>query len=342
MTLVGLGSSGCGVLIQTAMGWSAETKHTETQRHTVALSSSPDGAELRRKRPGGEELVLGTAPLTDSIDYQVEVTVESPRVGGLIVGGLLDLVAGVAVAAVGASDGNAIMIILGAYAIGLGGVPELLAALIYGLSGDSTKSRLPVESTRDVVYTARLAGLPELTKPLRIPDQTRLELALGHPGSVAAGGTTGGPAQPPRPSPEIPPERSWVIAVMDVEAQSLDRTLLANLGEQLRVFIAAQKVRTIDKGAQEKVLKEQISSLKSESFAACYDDACQLELGKALAASHILRSRATRFGTRCVLNTELIDLVSEVTVAASSSQGECDPEGFLAMCEDVAKKLFRR
>jgi hypothetical protein len=86
-------------------------------------------------------------------------------------------------------------------------------------------------------------------------------------------------------------------------------------------------------------MKEQIKDLKNESYKTCYDDSCQIELGKALAASHILRSQVTRFGSRCVLNAELFDLRREVTIAASSSRGDCEPEGFLRMSQEVANGL---
>jgi hypothetical protein len=99
-------------------------------------------------------------------------------------------------------------------------------------------------------------------------------------------------------------------------------------------------VKTIDRGAQERYVREQISALKKESFKSCYDDSCQIELGKALAASHILRSRVTRFGKRCVLNAEVIDLRAEVTMGAASARGDCAAEGFLTMSEELANSLF--
>lgn len=119
--------------------------------------------------------------------------------------------------------------------------------------------------------------------------------------------------------------------VEDVNAQdgeqAIDRGLVKNLGDQLRVFIAQHGLRTIDRSAQDKALREQIKVMKSESYESCYADECQVELGKALAASPILRTRITRFGSRCVLNGELIDLKAEVTTAAASSQGACEAEG---------------
>lgn len=116
----------------------------------------------------------------------------------------------------------------------------------------------------------------------------------------------------------------------------IDSDLVRNIGDQLRIFVAERGVRTIDRSAQDRAFQETIGSLKAESYKSCYDDSCQIELGKALAATHILRTKITRFGSRCVLNGELIDLRKEVAVAAASSRGDCGAEGFLGMSEDVA------
>jgi hypothetical protein len=137
----------------------------------------------------------------------------------------------------------------------------------------------------------------------------------------------------------------WVIAVMEVEDRgaasqdALSTSLIRNLGDQLRVFMAEKGLRTIDRGQQENALHDQISKAKKESYENCYASACQIELGKALAASHILRAEITHFGKSCVLNAELIDLRAEVTVAAASSRGTCAEEGFLEMSERVVRTL---
>lgn len=132
----------------------------------------------------------------------------------------------------------------------------------------------------------------------------------------------------------------WVVAVMNVEskATSLDDQLLVNVGSQLRITIATNGIRTIDRGA----IEGQIKEMKGKSYEACYDDQCQIELGKALAATHILRSQVTRFGSVCVLNGELIDLRAEVTIGAASAKGNCTDEGFLTMIDRVAQDLVGR
>jgi hypothetical protein len=164
-------------------------------------------------------------------------------------------------------------------------------------------------------------------------------------------------AEPPPPPArvETPPPSSngsgialnpdWVVAVMEVKdlnagsKGAIGDDLIRNLGSQLRIELAKRGAKTVDKSAQDEALRDQVKEIKNDSYKTCYDDSCQVELGKALAASHILRSQVTRFGSRCVLNAELFDLRREVTIAASSSRGDCEPEGFLRMSEEVANGL---
>lgn len=150
------------------------------------------------------------------------------------------------------------------------------------------------------------------------------------------------PAAVAAPPPAAPtpasagPRGDWIVAVMGVASRAkVNDTLLENVGSQLRITIATFGVRTVDPSAQAKEIK----ALKQESYKGCYDDKCQIELGKALAASHILRTNVTKFGRVCVLNGELIDLKSEVAIGAASSQGDCTEEGFLTMIDEVAERL---
>ncbi len=149
-----------------------------------------------------------------------------------------------------------------------------------------------------------------------------------------------------RPRPPAAAHPNWIVAVMEVEdvnassrKRRIDPNLIRNIGDQLRIFVAERGLRTVDRSTQESTLKETIGQMKADSYKSCYDDNCQVELGKALAATHILRTKITRFGSRCVLNGELIDLKAEVATNAASSRGGCGAEGFLNMSEDVAVAL---
>ena len=135
--------------------------------------------------------------------------------------------------------------------------------------------------------------------------------------------------------------------MMEVEDRTprgkhVDKSLLQGLSEQLRVYMAQKGFSTIDSGTQRRAIAERIAEIKQESYEACFDNSCQIDLGKALAASHIFRTQITRFGKKCVLNAEMIDLKAEVTVTAASARGPCKPEGFLNMSERVTNDIVAR
>ena len=86
-------------------------------------------------------------------------------------------------------------------------------------------------------------------------------------------------------------------------------------------------------------MKSLVQEEKARSYKSCVDQSCQIPLGKALAASHLMRSTIARFGTQCATNGELIDLRSEVTVAAGSARSSCDEEDLLYAVETLAEQL---
>lgn len=349
--LLGLGNSGCGVLLQTAFGWSEEQTQRDRVVHSVRVDT-PEGANVTRIGPNQEAEALGPGPLVDDLEYEKVVVRGEPRVAGLIIGGILSAGAGAGLAYAASSRGDdcggaevcfetagtlaTTGYVMGATLAILGAMTDLTVALIYGLSGGGVKASR-VEGPTHYVYRAELQGA-QVEAAVDIPDRYRVTL---RPGSTPADPTL--VAAPPAPAAAN--QADYVIAVMEVEDvnartdKALDRSLVRNLGDQLRIFVAQSGARTIDRSAQQTALKSQIDEMKGESYAACYDDACQIELGKALAASHILRARITQFGARCVLNAELIDLREEVTIKAASARGGCEAEGFLTMAERVAQRV---
>lgn len=365
-------TSGCGLLFQSVVGWHSQETVTKDETKPIEVTSAPAGAEVIRRGPDGVEKTIGTAPLTDPVGYRVETTIEHPSVWALVTGALIEGVgAGALIAVASSADdpgAQAAAIGLAASTIVFLTIPELIVALVHGVSSDSIVQKKTVGGSKQYLYAGRLSGYPDALALVSVPDQGRAQLALDPHASMPAttiastGSNANKPSSTTKNTPAATPVasgpvsmtgakpgQSWVIAVMDVEdlnaqfrEKAIDPGLVKNLGDQLRIFIAQRGVRTVERGTQERAIGEQISAMKKESYNSCYDDSCQVELGKALAASHILRSRITRFGRRCVLNAELIDLRSEVTMAASSSQGDCEAEGFLTMSESVATNLIAK
>lgn len=365
---------GCGTVLQFAVGWDNEETTKRSENKSVTVTSAPPGATISRRGGDGNEVMLGPSPWVDTHPIEVEETIEEPSTWAIWTGCVVSLVAGTAIA-VATSDGSTSsssfdefdetsssssdsdpVVLIGGGLV-LGGIVDLIVGIVQEATPSTVKSRNVIAGKQEYQYIARQSGLPEASSKISFPDMSATHLVLD-PAYVAQQQQVVAVSTPVRTEDKpvssqtggggVQAGPGWVIAVMNVEdsnagerERALDPGLVRNLGDQIRVFIAQRGVHTIDRGAQEKALKDQISSAKSESYKSCYDDSCQVELGKALAASHILRTRVTRFGKRCVLNGELIDLKAEVTMAAASSQGDCGEEGFLNMGEEVAKNLVR-
>lgn len=153
------------------------------------------------------------------------------------------------------------------------------------------------------------------------------------------------PAPPPtsaKAAPPPEPPRTWVIAVMELERLSGDEPsdgLLRALSERLRTRLAERRWRVVDRTAQETRWAELIEAEKHRSYRHCDDPDCQIPLGRALAASHLLRSTVARFGETCVLAAELIELEAEVVVAASTRQGPCPAAALLESSDKLLEQL---
>jgi hypothetical protein len=348
-------SSGCGLATQVVLGFDREDVERRTVTHAIAVEANPAGAQISRRDPSGATRSLGAAPLSDPLTYEVEDRFVRPAYYGFLGGSAVDLIVTLILLPMCASDvsdaggsfkspdGSFIhFTCIGGALAGMFTIGDWISVLMALGDEGERKASTVVGGELRYVYAAKKAGFDPVEAAVVLPRDHRVELLM--PRTRAAVVT---PPPPPRPSRTTIDARSFVIAVMsveDVNAQraelALQPALLMNLTDQLRVFIAERHIRTIDKGAQEVALRSQITDMKEQSFQACFDDACQIELGKALAASHILRARVTRFGSKCVLNAELIDLKSEVAIGASSSSSTCAEEGFLGMSRDVARGLF--
>jgi TolB-like protein len=136
-------------------------------------------------------------------------------------------------------------------------------------------------------------------------------------------------------------ERAPVIAVFEIQdTTKRPKRLPAGLTDYLRVKLAETRlVKVVDKGDQENQLKKLIKAERKSSYQACVDEACQIPLGKELAADKILRGKITRFGKAFVLAVEMVDLASGASAGAASDKNDGTEEGLMASVEKVAAAL---
>jgi hypothetical protein len=180
--------SGCGLVFQTVVGWHCETRIRTVETRTVPIQSTPPGASAYRIVADGSKTSLGLTPLGDEVSYEVETTIVEPHIAPLLIGGAVDILAGVPLALVGLGmglsrlferpDPAALPIFLSGAGLALVGAPvDLITALIYGLVSEKESRTEPID-TPTFVYGAHLDGFRDARAEIRPPGQDHLELVL--------------------------------------------------------------------------------------------------------------------------------------------------------------------
>lgn len=115
-----------------------------------------------------------------------------------------------------------------------------------------------------------------------------------------------------------------VVAVFDLEVTGLrlDRGTQESLSEVLFSKVAALPGFTVIPRSD---LKTRLSAQKKESYRECYDQSCQIEIGKELAAGKLLSTKILKLGSECTVSTVLYDLRTAATEAAADATGSCKP-----------------
>lgn len=129
-----------------------------------------------------------------------------------------------------------------------------------------------------------------------------------------------------------------VVAVFDIRDLSgkLDRRELDNLS----AYFASQ----IDQGPAFRTIsrddiKNAIGRLKSESYKECYDERCQIEVGKELAAEASVLTQIVAIGSKCAITATLFDLRTATSEKTASEKSKCDVDSLVEAMERAAAAL---
>jgi hypothetical protein len=131
-------------------------------------------------------------------------------------------------------------------------------------------------------------------------------------------------------------ERS-ILLVAEIEDRSFQ--VAPDLLDSLYTILTSKMVQGGFQVVPLSRIQEQLRAQKLESYKACYDDACQIELGRALAAQKVVTTQLMRVGEVCYLSSTLFDLKRETAEDAAVVQGACTEEALLALVSRVATDL---
>ncbi|MBM4372559.1 MAG: hypothetical protein FJ098_12940 [Deltaproteobacteria bacterium] len=114
----------------------------------------------------------------------------------------------------------------------------------------------------------------------------------------------------------------------------------ASSSAQLVTYLAARLTQT---GAYSVVpqdqVRERLSEKKKESYGVCYDQSCQIELGRALAAEKSLATELLKVGSKCAITVTLYDLRTEASEKATTVRTDCSDDGLLDAMDRIAEQL---
>jgi len=139
----------------------------------------------------------------------------------------------------------------------------------------------------------------------------------------------------------IPIEDRPVVAVFDIEdtrgpEERLSPNVRSDLTNYLTSLLAGTKrFTTVPRSDLRKVLAEQ----KAETYQSCYDESCQIEVGKEVAAGKSLATKLNRLGKKCVVTLTLFDLRKSITEDSVNTRGGCSTDNLTEAFERLVPKL---
>lgn len=129
-----------------------------------------------------------------------------------------------------------------------------------------------------------------------------------------------------------------IVALFDIE--DMTGKLSARDRQQLTEYLSSN----IAEGGRFQVipssqLKARLVEKKKESYKGCYDQKCQIEIGRELAAQKTLATKVLKVGSRCAVVITLYDLKKAATERSANVKGGCSVDALVSALEQAAKKI---
>jgi TPR repeat protein len=130
-----------------------------------------------------------------------------------------------------------------------------------------------------------------------------------------------------------------IVAVFDITVQGrarLKKQLLRSLADYLATQLTAGGVYGVVPRDQ---LASRLRKQKKSSYKKCFDQSCQIAIGKEMAAGKSLATKIMKIGKLCVLSATLYDLRTSASERAATAKGKCSEESLLKSIDTVAAKI---
>jgi hypothetical protein len=131
-----------------------------------------------------------------------------------------------------------------------------------------------------------------------------------------------------------------VVAVFEVQFENL------NLPKALQVRLTKLVTQEIGLDGVFQVMppgdiQRALQAQQVESYKSCYDERCQIELGRQLSANKLLTALILKSGTRCRISASLYDLQKQTTDLVTKEVTGCGEDELVAGLESVVEPIRR-
>ena len=131
-----------------------------------------------------------------------------------------------------------------------------------------------------------------------------------------------------------------VVAVFDIQDTRKARGLTVQEKADLTAYLGTlltntRRYTTVPKSA----LKAALAAQKAQSYDACYEESCQIEIGKEVAAEKSLATRISKLGKKCIIAVTMYDLRKSAAENAVKDRVPCDVDSLLEAFEKLVPQL---
>ncbi len=129
-----------------------------------------------------------------------------------------------------------------------------------------------------------------------------------------------------------------IVVVYDIEDKGagLDEGLRDRLTDYLASSLAATGAYQVVPRSQ---LKQRLKRAKRESQKRCYDQSCQVEIGRELAAQKSLSTQLIKLGSLCMVTAVMYDLRKAASEGGARAEGGCEEAAVVQSIKQVIADL---
>jgi hypothetical protein len=311
------------VILLVAFSWACSTVKTEHRVQKIRVGTNPSRAWVWQQDKDKRQ-TIGQSPVTIERNYQVKKKSLSPW--WWLVVGLTGATGGVGLALYN-HESDA-----GKYLTYAGSAALLLSLLAYYYLG-AFYSGEELPDPQPLVLGASMDGYLDHKTTIMVPgNQHSVRLRLSRdPDSMPAPSVARA-----KPAPAAPGR--MIVAVFDV--QDMSRKFKKRTLDQLTEYLSARITQvTRYRVVPRDQLRARLFEEKKGTYRECYEETCQIELGKALAAQKSLSTKILKVGSRCAISSILFDFKTETAEQSALVRTDCDEDSLMDCMDRVARQF---